>query len=269
MAESTDFEGFETYLLEREYSRNTVRTYLRALEQFSRFAQQPDKLNLLRWKEELIRTNAPASVNLKLSAMRSYCRYKGVSCDVRFLKTQHGNAVDNIITLEEYERLISGLIADGRIRWAAYYRILGMSGVRISELLAIRKQDVKRGCMDIFSKGKARRILFPAKLAELVLPAFEELGASDFICVNARGDRLTQRGVRKMLREHAECYGIPPEHAHPHSFRHLFAIEFLKRNPNIALLGDLLGHSSVQTTSIYLRLSHSQQQEAVDQAVTW
>ena len=98
---------------------------------------------------------------------------------------------------------------------------------------------------------------------------FEELGASDFICVNARGDRLTQRGVRKMLQMHAECYGIPPDHAHPHSFRHLFAIEFLKRNPNIALLSDLLGHSSVQTTSIYLRLSHEQQQEAVNQAVTW
>ena len=86
MAEISDFEGFEAYLLEREYSRNTVRTYLRALEQFNRFAQRTDKLNLLRWKEELIRTNAPASVNLKLSAMRSYCRYKGMSCDIKFFE---------------------------------------------------------------------------------------------------------------------------------------------------------------------------------------
>ena len=64
-------------------------------------------------------------------------------------------------------------------------------------------------------------------------------------------------------------YGIPLEVMHPHSFRHFFAIEFLKRNNNISLLADILGHSNVNMTQIYLRQSQTQQKDAVDEAVNW
>ena len=64
-------------------------------------------------------------------------------------------------------------------------------------------------------------------------------------------------------------YGIPKEVAHPHSFRHLFAIEFLKNNNNIALLADLLGHESVDTTAIYLRLSAQEQKKQFNMAMDW
>jgi site-specific recombinase XerD len=66
-----------------------------------------------------------------------------------------------------------------------------------------------------------------------------------------------------------EKYDIPQEVMHPHAFRHFFAIEFLKRNNNIALLADLLGHGSVNVTQIYLRQSQEQQKKEIDEAVDW
>ena len=80
---------------------------------------------------------------------------------------------------------------------------------------------------------------------------------------------MTSRGVAENINRWAKKYGIPLEVAHPHSFRHLFAIEFLKRNNNIALLSDLLGHESIDTTAIYLRLSAQEQKDLFNEAVNW
>ncbi len=56
---------------------------------------------------------------------------------------------------------------------------------------------------------------------------------------------------------------------HPHAFRHLFAVEFMKRNNNMFLLADLLGHSGVNTTMLYVRMSAEQQQQELDKVVNW
>jgi site-specific recombinase XerD len=87
--------------------------------------------------------------------------------------------------------------------------------------------------------------------------------------VNRQGSRLTSRGIDASIRRWAKKYGIRKEVAHPHSFRHLFAIEFLKKNSNIALLADLMGHSSVSTTSIYLKLSREEQMRQFNDASDW
>ena len=64
-------------------------------------------------------------------------------------------------------------------------------------------------------------------------------------------------------------YGVNPNVVYPHSFRHLFAKNFIKRNPDIALLADLMGHESIETTRIYLRRTEAEQREAVDEAIDW
>lgn len=272
MAGDERLKGFCHYLIECERSPNTIRSYLLALMQFFTFAkssEQPDMLSIIEWKQMLMQQHSPSTVNLRLSAMRSYCKHIGVPCDVKLLKIQRSTSTNNVITLQMYERLIDGLLSAGNRKWVAYYKILAMSGVRCNELLNIRKGDLDRHVMKLFTKGKMRRIIFPAKLVDEVHADFEGMADSDFICVNYCGERLTQRGVRAMLKRHALQYGIPQSCAHPHAFRHLFAIEFLKRNKNLALLADLLGHSNVNTTSIYLRLSQEQQQQALDEAVIW
>ena len=80
---------------------------------------------------------------------------------------------------------------------------------------------------------------------------------------------MTNRGVSENIRRWAGRYGIRKEVMHPHSFRHLYAVEFLKHNSNIALLADLMGHSSVSTTSIYLKLSREEQMRQFNEASDW
>lgn len=91
----------------------------------------------------------------------------------------------------------------------------------------------------------------------------------DYLMPSRYGGQMSSRGVAEMLQKYAIKYGIDPKYMHPHSFRHLFAIEFLKRNNNLSLLADLLGHSSVATTAIYTRLTREEQQNALDDAVNW
>ena len=85
---------------------------------------------------------------------------------------------------------------------------------------------------------------------------------------SAYGVEMTTRGLAEALKKMAAKYQIRPEVLYPHSFRHLYAIEFLKRNSNISLLADLMGHASVSTTSIYLKLSKEEQMRQFNEAAS-
>ena len=115
-----------------------------------------------------------------------------------------------------------------------------------------------------------RRLYFPERLQKKALKQLEKEGCSSgFLFLNARRERLTPRGISLRLKEFAAKYGIDPSLIHPHAFRHLFARNFLKKENDIALLADLLGHSSIETTRIYLQQSSKEQSRMVDAIVDW
>ena len=115
-----------------------------------------------------------------------------------------------------------------------------------------------------------RRLYFPDKLQKEAIQWIEkEERRSGYLFLNARGGQLTPRGISLRLKEYAAKYGIDPSLVHPHAFRHLFARNFLKKENDIALLADLLGHSSIETTRIYLQRSSLEQGRMVDKIVDW
>lgn len=260
---------FEDYMLEEELAKNTRESYLYTMKEFFYRYDELNKKNVIAWKNELQTRLKPDTVNLRLSAIEKYCKFKGVEIPVKRVKKQQSNRVENVITPEQYERLVQGLEADGNTRWVVIIKIMAKTGARISEALRFTKKDLETGHVDLYTKGKVRRVYFPKSLADELTPYTADLNDNDVLCTNRKGEPLTSKGVYSQLRKLAERYGIPEENAHPHSFRHFFAIEFLKRNPNISLLADLLGHSSVNATMIYLRMSQTQQREAIDDAVNW
>lgn len=261
--------NFEAYLMEEELSENTRNSYLYAVSQFFEKYEEVNKINLVRWKSQLSNSLSAKTVNLRLCGMRRYCEYKGISYSIKQVKVQKNTTVENVMTIEQYNTLINGLKDDMEIRWVVYYSILAKTGARISEFLSMKKSDLNKGYAEMHTKGKIRKILFPKTLREEVIKFYRECSDDDYLCVNKYGEKMSTRGFATMLRKHAKKYGIPLENAHPHSFRHLFAIEFLKRNNNISLLADLLGHSGVNTTMIYLRMSQEQQADALNNAVDW
>lgn len=123
----------------------------------------------------------------------------------------------------------------------------------------------------IYSKGgKIRRLYIPKNLRTEATKWLKEKGLiSGYIFLNRFGERITTRGIAQQLKHFAEKYGMNKEVVYPHSFRHRFAKNFLDRFNDLALLADLMGHESIETTRIYLRRTASEQQKIVDKVVNW
>lgn len=179
--------------------------------------------------------------------------------------------MNNVISNEEYETLLRGLHSAGDKFWYFVVRFLACTGSRISELRCFEVRHVQAGYMDIISKGsKLRRIYVPASLQAETMEWLQGLDKSDGLLFCGAGEKaLSSRGISLGLKRAAERFGINPDVVYPHSFRHLFAKNFIDRNPDIALLADLMGHDSIETTRIYLRRTEHEQKIEVDKTINW
>ena len=148
---------------------------------------------------------------------------------------------------------------------------MAATGARVSELLQIKAEHVVAGHLDIYSKGgKLRRLYIPKTLQKEAKTWLEKEGVtSGYIFLNRYGERITTRGIAIQLKHFADKYGLKRDVVYPHSFRHRFAKNFLDKFNDIALLADLMGHESIETTRIYLRRTATEQRQIVDEVVTW
>ncbi|MDE5792534.1 MAG: site-specific integrase [Oscillospiraceae bacterium] len=267
-----DLDGFKNFLLEKELSQGTIQNYLHAVRKYFKSYPELTKSNILAWKSELVQTLAACTVNARLIAIKCYASYKGVFVPVKAVKIQRVFSTSNIITDEQYTRLMDGLKADGDTQWYYNMLILAKTGTRISEAVRLKKSDIMRGYATIVSKGKVRTILFPCSLKVELNNYLRKLDNQEYLLQSSkcRGNRpISRRACCYALTRFSERYGIPQEVMHPHSFRHHFAIKVMDKTKDITLLADLLGHSNVSTTMIYTRLSSNQQQKALDDAIDW
>lgn len=262
--------GFRAWLIEEELSENTISSYLFAVNEYQENYGEVTKENLLKWKAGLMEKHSPKTVNLRLCAMDRYIQYQGIDMKkLKRIKIQKQTSVENSMTLDLFNRLIEGLRQDGQTIWIAYYNLLAKTGARISEALAFTKSDLDRGYAELYTKNKVRRIYFPTELLKEIEAEFRNMDSDAILICNKHGKPMSSRGFANMMKTHAERYGIPKEKMHPHALRHMFAVEFLKRNSDISLLADLLGHSGVNTTMIYTRKSAEEQKAMLDKAVCW
>ena len=190
---------------------------------------------------------------------------------MKFVKAQQKNFLENVISDADYKFLKTKLKADGYDQWYFIVWFMAATGARVSELLQIKAEHVSVGYLDLYSKGgKMRRIYIPKKLCTEATIWLKKRGMTPgYLFTNRTGNCLSTRGIAIQLKHFAENYGINREVVYPHSFRHRFAKNFLEKFNDIALLADLMGHESIETTRIYLRRTASEQQKIVDKVVTW
>ena len=176
-----------------------------------------------------------------------------------------------IIRHADYKFLKNQLKKDGNLEWYFVVWYLAATGARVSELIRIKIEHVQLGYFDLYSKGgKLRRLFIPKILREETLKWLcETQRTSGYLFLNRYGDRITTRGISQQLKNYADKYGLDSKVVYPHSFRHRYAKNFLEKYNDIALLADLMGHESIETTRIYLRRTASEQQALVDKIVTW
>ena len=265
-------ENFKKYLQEKNFSENTVKSYVYALRQFAERFPAPAKQNLKKHREWLIAQYCPQTVNLRLRAINCYLESTGrADRKLSFVRMQQKPFAENVISQEDYIYFKNRLREDDEWLWYFVIRFFAATGVRVNELTKLKVEDVRLGHLDIYSKGgKMRRIYMPKALQEETLFWLREIcRQSGFLFVNKFGERITARGIAGQLKNLARRYGLDVSVVYPHSFRHRFAKSFLERCNDIAFLADLMGHESIETTRIYLRRTASEQQKIVDKVVNW
>ena len=245
-------EAFRDYLIENEKSENTISSYTDTLKIFYGLYQEINKKTMLDFKRYELERWKPKTVHNRIVAMNQYCKFLGhPEWCVKQIKIHSSSSVENVISVEEYTKLLDGLEKDGDERGYWLIKYLAKTGARASEFVRLDKSGLEKGYCEMWTKGKIRRIYIPKYLMEESAQYFETVD-SDLLFPSKYSKQMTTRGLSQLIKNWAKKYGIRDEVAQPHSFRHLYAIEFLKQNPNIALLADLMGHSNVSTTSIYL-----------------
>lgn len=263
---------FESHLRQNNLATNTIHSYLKAIEQFHSLYDSVTKKNLLSFKGYLIEQYKPKTVNLRLQAINRYLEFlQKDKLKLKFVKIQQQNFLENVISDADYRFFVKKLKADNRMNWYFIIRYLCATGARISELVQIKIEHVEVGYLDIYGKGgKLRRLYIPKKLRNETLQWLNETELdSGYLFLNRFGERITTRGISHQLKVFAKEYRINPDVVYPHSFRHRFAKNFLDKYNDLALLADLMGHESIETTRIYLRRTANEQQELVDKIVTW
>ena len=252
-----DIEKFAKYLAEDEKSKGTIQKYLHDISTFTEWlgSRELNKEHTVEWKESLISAGyASVTINSMLSALNSLLKFLGLDeCRVKFLRIQRRVFCDQKKELgkEEYRKLLETARKRGKERLALLMETICGTGIRVSEVKYITVEAVRKGRADISLKGKIRTILLPERLCrKLLLFAQKQKTDSGEIFVTAREKSLSRHQTEmKSLCQYA---GVESSKVFPHNLRHLFAVAYYRACGDIVKLADLMGHTSIETTRIYL-----------------
>ena len=262
-------EEFRDYLLDKERSPNTIESYMQSINMFYRMFDELNKKNMIEYKRWLLDNRKPKTAAIRCMSMNVYCDFLGhPEYKVKSIKVHNKTSVENVITMDEYKYFLQSLKYEGNHKLYFMIKFLAGTGCRASELIRLEKKCLATGEFTMWTKGKIRKILIPRGLIRESKAYFSTVD-SRWLFPNRYGNQMTTRGVAQQIKKYGQRYGIREEVLHPHAFRHLFAIEFLAKNKNLALLSDILGHESVNTTAIYLRLTAEEQKKQIDNTVNW
>lgn len=263
---------FERYLRKEGSSDNTILSYSWTVNDFYQHYDVVSVHNLLKYKEYLMVKNSIPTVCQRCIAMNKYLTsINKNSLKLRVPSIAQRQFIENVISNEDYLYLKRKLKASGHTKYYFLTWFIAATGSRVSEVVQFRIEHVQNGYMDIYGKGrKHRRIYLPKKLQAEALDWLQgEERQNGYVFLNHIGEQLSPRGIGKQLKIYGGKYGIPEEVLHPHSFRHLFAKNWVSKNKDYTLLADLLGHSSLETLRVYTKMSSNEQHSIVNKVVTW
>lgn len=250
---------FARHLRQAERSPGTIENYLRHVRAFAAWlAGRPvTKEAAADWKEYLLdKGYCPTTINAMLGGLNRFLAFVGwQECQVKALRLQRQLFRDDSkeLTRAEYDRLITTAHTLGRERLALLMETICATGIRVSEVQYLTVEAVERGRAEISLKGKIRTILIPGKLRRKLLKyARKNKTVSGEIFHTRNGKGLSRKQIWAEMKAICKAAGVEASKVFPHNLRHLFARTFYKVCRDVAKLADVLGHSSIETTRIYL-----------------
>lgn len=219
------------------------------------------------YKRRLVeRGYALRSVNSMVGSVNSLLEFLGrPDCRVKALRQQRQIycAEEKELTKAEYLRLLEAARKKPRLR-LVMETICG-TGIRVSELRYFTVEAARRGEVTVNCKAKIRTILLPKKLQRLLLDYARSRGlSSGAIFLTRRGKPLDRSHIWRQMKKLCEEAGVRPGKVFPHNLRKLFARTFYGLEKDIARLADILGHSSIDTTRIYLMSTGAEHRRKIE-----
>ena len=254
-----EIECFTVYLRRDEREPATVEAYLRALRRFARWAdgRSVTKELAVEWKAELSASGyRPVSVNAMLAAVNKFFTCMGrEDCKVKYLRLQRQmfRRPERELTKAEYLRLVQAAREKGGRRLELLLETICATGIRVGELKYITVEAVRAGVAEIALKGKIRTILLPHRLCrKLQKYAKQQKIASGKLFLTQDGLPVSRQSIWTRMKALCEAAGVERSKVFPHNLRSLFARSFYGSCHDVVRLADVLGHSSIETTRIYL-----------------
>ena len=264
--------SYACWLRAEERAAGTVAKYLRDVRRFAAWLEgRPvTKERLTEWKAYLQAEQYNSStINGALAALNGLFRFLGwKDCWAKYLKVQRRMFRDSSrdLTRGDYDRLISAARERGQHRLMLLMETICATGIRVSEVKYITVEAAQDGRADISLKGKIRTILLPAKLCRKLLKyAKKQKTVSGEIFLTRNGTPINRSQIWAEMKALCQSAGVEPAKVFPHNLRHLFATAFYRASRDIVHLADVLGHSSIETTRIYLLTSGAEHQKQLDQ----
>lgn len=251
-------KGFYEYLVSNEKSSATIEKYIRDVDAFNRwlFGRSLDKFRVLEYKAHICERYAISSVNSIISSLNSYFNYlEWYGLKVKTLKVQKQIFVckEQELSKKEYEVLLESAKKQGKIRLYFLMQTICATGIRISELRFVTVEALDAGFAEIFCKGKVRTVILPTELCTMLKKyTAKQKIISGPVFVSKNGNPLNRSNIWHDMKSICSSAGVSEVKVFPHNLRHLFARSYYSAQKDIVRLADILGHSNVNTTRIYI-----------------
>lgn len=250
---------FARQLQADERSPATIENYLRHIRAFASWVGETPITKELatQWKEHLVSSGyRPGTVNTMLVSLNRFFDFWGWhDCQVKPLRIQRRLFREDSkeLTKAEYERLVTTAQAIGRERLMLLLETICSTGIRVSEVKYVTVEALKLGKAEISLKRKIRTSLLPNKLCRKLLKYAKKLKTvSGEIFLTRNGKGMSRKQIWAEMKSICAKAQVAATKVFPHNLRHLFARVFYKACRDVAKLADVLGHSSMETTRIYL-----------------
>ncbi len=264
-------KAFEKYLRREEKSDNTVKKYLRDMRAFAAYLNGAEvtKETVITFKSKLLgESYSVRSINSMLASLNGLFSFLGwEDCRVKSVKLQRQIYCpeEKELTKAEYMRLVDTAKQKGNERLNLILQTICGTGIRVSELQYITVEAVKNREATVSLKGKTRSVFLVKELRKkLIRYAAKQNIQSGAVFITRTGKPMNRTNIWREMKGLCKQAGVNPKKVFPHNLRHLFARTFYGIEKDIAKLADILGHSSINTTRIYIISTGSEHRKRME-----
>ena len=272
----SNVERFIAEEIEDEKALRTIKHYRHVLTEFAHSLPDHEitKQDLISYKQDMIQRFKPSTVNNYLVIINKYIRYLEIMDDpdysrrklrkhesnnvLRLMKIQVKASIDDVLEPVDFKRMLRMAKKIGQMDIYYIMKIFAYTGIRAEELKVFTFENIQKNFIQVSNKGKTRNIILRSDLRRELMHYARDVGIESGTLFPGKipGKMFNPSTIYKRLKKlGGKCRGIDLNKIHPHSFRHLFAIQFINEGGELSELADILGHSNIQTTTIYTRTS--------------